>query len=120
MNTKSRIAPIWAVVLLALVCTSAFAAENQAPSLSISPLAVKPLPGSDQYFLATFSDGSPVSACTWSASGDGENGTKLTTIDRNWAVFFTGSKAGVNYTISAECKSASGIAETANAFVFVQ
>lgn len=119
MTTNFRKSIIWAVVLLALTCTSGLMAQSL-PTLSINPIAVSVPPDTNQFLQARFSDGSLPLSCTWKSSGAGENGTKLDDNGRNWAVFFTGTQAGVIYTISAECKNAKGIAGHANAYVFVQ
>lgn len=121
MKTTFRKSTLLAIALLTLTSAAALA-DDLTPRLSIHPLAVQ-LPTEDnQYFLATFSDRSPISSCTWKVSGEPMlgNGIRLTTTDRNWAVFYDGTQAGVNYTISASCRSENGILGSASAYVFVR
>lgn len=117
---KTRIAASMFVVVLLALGMAVTASGQDLPSLSINPLAVSLQPETNQYFLATFSDGSGVASCNWTATGVGQNGVTLTTLEKNWAVFDDGKKAGVNYVISANCKSTKGISGSAHAYVFVK
>ena len=120
MKTKVRKSTVAAVILLVLTFTSGLTAQTQQPTLSINPTVIKPPADKYEFFEARFSDGSPVVACNWTASGSGANGSKLSDDDRSWAVFFTGSRAGAIYTITAECKNLEGATRSASAYVFVQ
>ncbi len=117
---KNRIAASWFVVVLLAVGMVATASAQQAPTLTINPLAVTMMPDTSKFFEASFSDGTLATVCKWSATGLGENGVSLTTTGRSWAVFYDGTKQGANYVISATCKNSVGNIGTAHAYVFVR
>jgi hypothetical protein len=109
------------IAIFTLVCVTAFAVQPPGlPTLTIHPLAVALPPGSNQYFVASFSDGSAVQSCLWTAPGANTNGVKITSTNKEWAVFFTGTLRGVNYTLTATCTNDNRVYRTASALVLVR
>jgi len=120
MKSNSLQSRVGRFVLLLAVCASTMAVAQQLPVLKINPTAVTLPAKTSQYFLASFSDGSQVESCKWTATGVGANGITLTTTDKDWAVFFDGWLQGKIYQVSAECQNSVGVKSSATAYVFVQ
>jgi len=106
--------------ILILACIAVFAIEPVPPSLSINPTAVTLPPGTSQYFIASFTDGSQMQSCAWAATGVGKNGVKLITTNEEWAVFSDGTLRGVTYMVSGTCTNTAGVRGSANALVSVR
>jgi len=118
---KTRIATsVFVVVLLAFGMMATASEQQQQSTLTIRPLAVILSTDSSQLFEASFGDGTLSATCVWSATGVGRNGVTLTTTEKNWAVFYDGNMAGVNYVISAICRNSRGGTSSAHAYVFVR
>lgn len=103
---KSTIALLCLSTVLLQPATLVVAQNNV--QVIMQPNAVSLPLATSQWFYATMSDGSPIMACEWTATGVGQNGVSMFYVN-NYGSFNTGILPAVTYYISCICTNNKGV-----------
>lgn len=114
---KSKVALLCLSIVLLLTAIGMVAGQGELQVI-MTPASVTLPRSTTQWFYANMSDGSPIAACEWTATGVGQNGVSLF-YTANAGAFNTGTLPGVTYYISCICSNTSGITVQGSATVAV-
>jgi hypothetical protein len=96
------------LALLGLLCLMASVAMAEGPTLVMNPSSVTLPEAATQYITVSFSDGSHLRGCVWSATGDPPNSILAAGTNATSAVFGAGTNPG-QYVVTAICSNAEGV-----------